>query len=108
MIFKRNFTRTATRDGRLVYRRRQSVPAPLTVKGSVVRFSNVPEDAAIEYSFAMDGIVVAEGSGLGRDAFSYPSALRVPRGERDFLVVLKGFEPRQQVEGTAEIDVSLF
>ena len=108
MIVKRNFTRTATRDGRLVYRRRQTVPAPLTVKGSVVRFANLPDDAAIEYCFAMDGTVIAEGSGLGGDAFSHGSAIRVPRGERDFLVVLKGFEPRQQVEGTAEIDISLF
>ena len=108
MKVKRTFARSAKADGRLTYRKRQTLFLPMTVQRTLITLDDGRADRTLEFSWFMDGVLMGEGRGPADQPFGFAPELRVPRGVHKFLLVVEGFEPNQPVSGTVEAVVSFF
>lgn len=108
MKLKRAFSKRANAAGRVMYRRQANFPVRINVRRASLTLENGDQRQNLAFAVLLDGERRMEASGPGDQPFVSEVALRIPRGERDLLVVTEGFEPNQLVEGTIEIEYSLF
>jgi hypothetical protein len=107
MKFRKAFSRMAGPNGRLVYRRRQNFLVPITIKTATITLDNPPAGKSFPFSFHLDGELVAQGNEPADKPFTSALNLRVPRGQRELLLITEGFEPNQMVHGTFEAEYGL-
>ena len=109
MKFIRNFKRVAKLDGRLVYRRPQLLPVPVKLRSLVGTLKN-PPDPPREHSVELQlnrkliwRLTFTDATGINH-VFAKPLVLK--RGQSEFRVVITGFAPAEEIEGSVEIDVA--
>ena len=108
MRLRRNFSKRANAAGRLVYRRQANFPVRINVKRASLTLENGDARRNLAFAVLLDGERRIEVSGPADQPFISEVGLRIPRGKRDLVVLTEGFEANQLVEGTLEIEYSLF
>jgi hypothetical protein len=108
MHLKKTFSKLADRRGRLTYRRRVSLPIPISVQRASLVLDEASGGRTLVFTIMLDGIEAVKVEGPGDRPFTSEVNLRVPRGERELLIRAEGLEPRQLVAGTIEVEYRLF
>jgi hypothetical protein len=104
----RAFSKQAGPDGRLVFRRKQTLIVPVTVIRATLNLDAPMSAGAVRFSCFLDGSLIAAVEGRSGEPLVYEPNLRLARGEREIRIVAEGIAPNAFITGIIEADLSLF